>query len=62
MTMSSTKTQILIFGKTLKRKLIIKLRTTILPVKEDTRHHLGLETQFLQTYKHIPGKGKDRTQ
>jgi len=50
MTISSTKTQTIVFGKTLKRKLIIKLRTTILPVKEDTRHHLGSETQFLQTY------------
>jgi hypothetical protein len=36
--MSPTKTLAIVFGKTLKRKPIIKLGTTILPVKEDTRY------------------------
>jgi hypothetical protein len=36
MMMSPTKTMTIVFGKTLKRKPIIKLGTTTLPVKEDT--------------------------
>jgi len=38
MTMSSTKTQAIVFGRTLKRKPIIKLGITTFPVKEDTRY------------------------
>jgi len=38
MTMSPTKTLAILFGKTLKRKLIIKLGTITFPVKENTRY------------------------
>jgi len=38
MTMSLNKKQAIVFGKTLKRKPIIKLGTTTLPVKEDVKY------------------------
>jgi len=51
-----------VFGKTLKRKPIIKLEKT-LPVKEDkiSRSHLG-SSKFLQTYKHILEKSENTIQ
>jgi len=52
MTISPTKTLAIVFGKTLKRKPIIKLGTTTLPVKEDTRY-LGTLDQKLNFSKHI---------
>jgi len=36
--MSLIKTQAIVFGKILKRKRIIKLGTTILPIKEDVKY------------------------
>jgi len=44
--MSSTKTQLIIFGKTLKGKPTIKLGTTIFSVKKDIKYwyNVGLET------------------
>jgi hypothetical protein len=48
----------IVFGKTLKRKPIIKLGTTTLPVKEDARYlgvYFGSETQLLQTHQCILG-------
>jgi len=53
MTMSPTKTMTIVFGKTLKRKLIIMLGTTILPVKEDTRYLGVILDQKLNFSKHI---------
>jgi hypothetical protein len=43
----------IVFGKTLKRKLIIMLGTTILPVKEDTRYLGVILDQKLNFSKHI---------
>jgi hypothetical protein len=53
MTISPTKTLAIVFGKTLKRKLIIKLGTTTLPVKEDTRYLGVILDQKLNFSKHI---------
>jgi hypothetical protein len=53
MTMSLTKPLAIVFGKTLKRKPIIKLGTTILPVKEDTRYLGVIFDQKLNFSKHI---------
>jgi len=53
MTMSPTKTMTIVFGKTLKRKLIIMLGTTTLPVKEDTRYLGVILDQKLNFSKHI---------
>ncbi|KAH0949466.1 hypothetical protein HN011_003728 [Eciton burchellii] len=53
MTMSPTKTMAIVFGKILKRKPIIKLGTTTLPVKEDTRYLGVILDQKLNFSKHI---------
>jgi len=53
MTMSPTKAVAIAFGKTLKRKLLIKLGTTTLPVKEDTRYLSVILDQKLNFSKHI---------
>ncbi|KAH0944928.1 hypothetical protein HN011_002227, partial [Eciton burchellii] len=53
MTMSPTETMTIVFGKTLKRKPIIKLGTTTLPVKEDTRYLGVILDQKLNFSKHI---------
>jgi len=48
-----TKVQAIVFGKTLKKKPIIKLGTTILPVKENTRYLDVILDQKLNFSKHI---------
>jgi len=53
MTILPTKTQAIVFGKTLRRKPIIKLRTITLPVKEDTRYLGVILDQKLNFSKHI---------
>jgi len=53
MTMSPTKTLAVVFGKTLKRKPIIKLGTTPLSVKEDTRYLGVILDQKLNFFKLI---------
>jgi hypothetical protein len=53
MTISLTKTLAIVFGKTLNKKPIIKLGTTILPVKEDTRYLGVILDQKLNFPKHI---------
>ncbi|KAH0949537.1 hypothetical protein HN011_012416 [Eciton burchellii] len=53
MTISPTKILAIVFGKTLKRKPIIKLGTTTLPVKEDTRYLGVILDQKLNFSKHI---------
>ncbi|KAH0948038.1 hypothetical protein HN011_001724, partial [Eciton burchellii] len=51
--MSPTKTLAIVFGKTLKRKPIIKLGTTTLPVTEDTSYLSVILDQKLSFSKHI---------
>ncbi|KAH0950377.1 hypothetical protein HN011_009115 [Eciton burchellii] len=51
--MSLTKILAIVFGKTLKRKPIIKLGITILPVKEDTKYLGVILDQKLNFFKHI---------
>jgi len=51
--MSPTKTLAIEFGKRLKRKPIIKLGATTLPVKEDTRYLGVILDQKLNFSKHI---------
>jgi len=53
MTMSPTKRMAIVFGKTLKRKPIIKLGTSTLPVKENTRYLGVILDQKLNFSKHI---------
>jgi len=53
MTMSPIKTLAIVFGKTLKRKPIIKLRTITLPVKEYTRYLGVILDQKLNFSKYI---------
>jgi hypothetical protein len=53
MTMSPTKTLAIVFGKTLKRKPIIKLGTNTLPVKEDTKYLGIILDQKLNFSKHL---------
>jgi hypothetical protein len=62
MTMSPTKTLAIVFGKTLKRKPIIKLGTTILPVKEDIRYLGVILDQKLNFSKHIFGESEGTNQ
>jgi len=49
----NTSTKAIVFGKTLKRKLIIKLGTTILPIKEDTRYPGIILDETFHFSKHI---------
>jgi len=51
--MSSTKTLAIVFGKTLKRKPIIKPGTTTLTIKDDTRYLGVILDQKLNLSKHI---------
>jgi len=52
----------IVFEKTLKRKAIIKLRTTTLPVKEDTTYLSVILDQKLNFSKHINTSLKMKTQ
>jgi len=49
----NTSAKAIVFGKTLKRKPIIKLGTTILPIKEDTRYPGIILDETFYFSKHI---------
>jgi len=51
--MLPTKTLAIVFGETLKRKPVIKLETTTLPVKEDIRYLDVILDQKLNFSKHV---------